>query len=202
MILECGGKSPQVVLADPPDLDRSPQNAVNAAFWNMGENCSCGSRVIVHDSVKDALVEKIAAPGQDVDGRRPARPGDQGRLDDREAAHGEGAWATSPAGKSEGAKLVMGGKRILRARSGGYFVEVTIFDEVAKRHEDRPRGDFRPRALGDSGEERGGGREAGQRDELRPGRFALHPRRERGPPRGPRDPRRHGLGELLSPKAT
>ena len=61
VILECGGKSPQVVLADPPDLDVIAQNAVNAAFWNMGENCSCGSRVIVHASVKDALLEKIAA---------------------------------------------------------------------------------------------------------------------------------------------
>ena len=91
VILECGGKSPQVVLADPPDLDIIAQNAVNAAFWNMGENCSCGSRVIVHASVKDALLEKIAALGQDLDGGRSARSGDQGRFDDREAAHGEGA---------------------------------------------------------------------------------------------------------------
>ncbi len=59
VILECGGKSPQVVLADPPDLDLVAQNAVNAAFWNMGENCSCGSRLIVHRSVKDALLARI-----------------------------------------------------------------------------------------------------------------------------------------------
>jgi len=59
VILECGGKSPQLVLADPPDLDLVAQNALNAAFWNMGENCSCGSRLIVHRSVKDALLARI-----------------------------------------------------------------------------------------------------------------------------------------------
>ncbi len=91
VILECGGKSPQVVLADPPDLDVIAQNAVNAAFWNMGENCSCGSRVIVHASVKDALLEKIAALAKTWKVGDPLDPATQGRLDDREAAHGEGA---------------------------------------------------------------------------------------------------------------
>jgi len=43
IILECGGKSPQVVMADAPEIDRVAENALNGAFWNMGENCSCFS---------------------------------------------------------------------------------------------------------------------------------------------------------------
>ena len=48
ILLECGGKSPQLVLADAADLDSVAENVVAGAFWNMGENCSCGSRLIVH----------------------------------------------------------------------------------------------------------------------------------------------------------
>ena len=70
IILECGGKSPQVVLADAADLDAIAQHAVNAAFWNMGENCSCGSRLIVHQSLREALLERIVALARHVDGGR------------------------------------------------------------------------------------------------------------------------------------
>ncbi len=46
IMLECGGKSPQIIMDDYADLDNAAQNVVNAAFWNMGENCSAGSRLI------------------------------------------------------------------------------------------------------------------------------------------------------------
>ena len=128
VILECGGKSPQVVLADPPDLDVIAGNAVNAAFWNMGENCSCGSRVIVHDSVKDALLEKIAALAKTWKVGDPLDPATRvGSM--IEKPHMEKVLGYIAAGSGEGAKLVMGGNRVL-AESGGYFVDVTIFDEV------------------------------------------------------------------------
>jgi len=129
VILECGGKSPQVVLADPPDLDTIAQNAVNAAFWNMGENCSCGSRVIVHASVKDALLERIAALAKTWTVGDPLDPATKvGSM--IEKPHMEKVLGYIAAGNSEGAKLVMGGKQIL-AETGGYFVDVTIFDEVS-----------------------------------------------------------------------
>jgi 4-(gamma-glutamylamino)butanal dehydrogenase len=129
VILECGGKSPQVVLADPPDLDIIAQNAVSAAFWNMGENCSCGSRVIVHASVKDALLEKIAALAKTWTVGDPLDPATKvGSM--IEKAHMEKVLGYIAGGNAEGAKLTMGGKRIL-AETGGYFVEVTIFDEVS-----------------------------------------------------------------------
>ena len=46
--LEMGGKSPQVVLADPPELDRVAEQVLLAGLMNMGENCSAGSRLLVH----------------------------------------------------------------------------------------------------------------------------------------------------------
>jgi len=61
VVLECGGKSPQLVMADAANLDSIARHAVNAAFWNMGENCSAGSRLIVHRTLKDVLLERIVA---------------------------------------------------------------------------------------------------------------------------------------------
>ena len=54
--LECGGKNPCVVLADAENLDHVAGHVVNAAFWNMGENCSAASRLIVHRDVKAPLM--------------------------------------------------------------------------------------------------------------------------------------------------
>ncbi|WNK19742.1 aldehyde dehydrogenase family protein [Halomonas piscis] len=59
IVLECGGKSPQVVFADLHDIDAVVDDMLNSAFWNMGENCSCGSRLIVEHSIKDQLLEKL-----------------------------------------------------------------------------------------------------------------------------------------------
>jgi gamma-glutamyl-gamma-aminobutyraldehyde dehydrogenase len=131
IILECGGKSPQVVMADPVDLDVVAANAVNAAFWNMGENCSCGSRVIVHKSIKDALVEKIVSLAKTWKVGDPIEPDTRvGTM--IEKPHMEKVLGYIDAGKQEGAKLVMGGNRV-RQESGGYYVDVTIFDDVSNQ---------------------------------------------------------------------
>ena len=61
VVLECGGKNPAVVLADAENLDYVADHVTNAAFWNMGENCSATSRLIVHKDVKAELMEKITA---------------------------------------------------------------------------------------------------------------------------------------------
>lgn len=60
VVLEMGGKNPAVVMDDAENLDRVAQQIVNGAFWNMGENCSASSRLIVHKDVKDQLLERIA----------------------------------------------------------------------------------------------------------------------------------------------
>lgn len=59
IVLECGGKNPAVVMPDVDDLDVVAQHIVNGAFWNMGENCSASSRLIVHAGIKDALLARI-----------------------------------------------------------------------------------------------------------------------------------------------
>ncbi len=59
VVLEMGGKNPAIVMDDAENLDRVAQHIVNGAFWNMGENCSASSRLIVHKDVKAELLERI-----------------------------------------------------------------------------------------------------------------------------------------------
>ncbi len=131
IILECGGKSPQLVLADAANLDVVAENAVNAAFWNMGENCSCGSRLIVHQAIKDALVDKVTRLAGAWKLGDPLDPDTSvGALIER--PHLEKVLGYIDAGSAEGAQLVLGGKQA-REESGGYFVEVTVFDNVTNQ---------------------------------------------------------------------
>lgn len=59
VVLEMGGKNPCVVMDDAENLDRVAQHIVNGAFWNMGENCSAISRLIVHVDVRADLLARI-----------------------------------------------------------------------------------------------------------------------------------------------
>ncbi|MEM1163442.1 MAG: aldehyde dehydrogenase [Pseudomonadota bacterium] len=61
IVLECGGKNPFVVLEDAENLDLIAEHLVNAAFWNMGENCSAASRLIVHKAVREPLLGRVLA---------------------------------------------------------------------------------------------------------------------------------------------
>ncbi len=61
VVLEMGGKNPAIVMEDAENLDRVAAHIVNGAYWNMGENCSATSRLIVHEAVKAPLLERIAA---------------------------------------------------------------------------------------------------------------------------------------------
>ncbi len=61
VVLEMGGKNPAIVMEDAENLDRVAAHVVQGAFWNMGENCSAASRLIVHRAVKADLLKRIAA---------------------------------------------------------------------------------------------------------------------------------------------
>ncbi len=129
VVLELGGKSPQVVLSDAPDLDTVAENAASAAFWNMGENCSCGSRLIIHRSVKDEVVAKIRDIVATWKMGDPLDP--ETRLGPMvEPDHLQKVLGYIEAGKAQGAKIAMGGERALE-ESGGNYVQVTIFDEAS-----------------------------------------------------------------------
>lgn len=74
IVLECGGKNPAVVLKDIEDLDATARHVVNGAFWNMGENCSASSRLIVHEDIKDALLERMRVQVRDWQTGDPLDP--------------------------------------------------------------------------------------------------------------------------------
>jgi len=59
VVLEMGGKNPCIGMDDAGHLDVVAQHIVNGAFWNMGENCSASSRLVVHKAVKDELLDHI-----------------------------------------------------------------------------------------------------------------------------------------------
>ncbi|NNK77479.1 MAG: aldehyde dehydrogenase [Litoreibacter sp.] len=85
VVLECGGKNPAVVLADAENLDHVAEHVVNAAFWNMGENCSANSRLIVDKSIKAPLMERILARVRDWKTGDPLDPANHlGALIDAE----------------------------------------------------------------------------------------------------------------------
>jgi gamma-glutamyl-gamma-aminobutyraldehyde dehydrogenase len=127
--LEMGGKSPQIVLADPPDLDRVSEQVLIAGLMNMGENCSAGSRLLVHRSVRDDLVEHLVAGLATWPVGDPLEP--ETRLGPMiEQPHLDKVLGYIEAGKAEGARVVTGGGRTL-TETGGYFVAPTIFDDVA-----------------------------------------------------------------------
>lgn len=115
--LEMGGKNPAVVLDDAENLDRVAAHIVNGAFWNMGENCSAASRLIVQKGVKDDLLKRILAHAREWPMGDPLDPVNRvGALVSK--AHFD--KVCSYIGK--GQKVLLGGK------AEGGFVEPTILD--------------------------------------------------------------------------
>ena len=128
IVLECGGKSPQVVLADAGDLDIVADDVVTAGYWNMGENCTCGSRLLVDRSIQSELLERVVARTADWPIGDPLDASTRiGPM--IEPAHHEKVLGYIASGHAEGAKLVVGGTAALED-SGGWFVEPTVFADV------------------------------------------------------------------------
>ena len=126
--LECGGKSPALVLASTPDLDLVTEQVLFGALMNMGENCSCGSRLIVHRSVQDELVGRLAAGLEAWPVGDPMDPATRvGPMIER--PHLDKVLGYIDRGRAEGARVAAGGGRILED-TGGSFVAPTIFDGV------------------------------------------------------------------------
>ena len=129
--LECGGKSPNIVLADYPDLDRAAKAAAFAIFFNQGEMCSAGSRLLVHESIHDALLEKVQAVGRKLQPGDPLDPATRlGAIVDETQMKRVLGYIDS--GRRDGANVRFGGRRV-REDSGGYFIEPTVFDQVQPR---------------------------------------------------------------------
>ena len=127
--LEAGGKSPNIVFADAPDLNAAAQAAASAIAFNQGEVCTAGSRLLVERSIKDRFLPLVL---EALKAWKPGNPLDPattvGALVDTQQMNNVLSYIE--AGHSDGAKLLVGGKRILE-ETGGTYVEPTIFDGVS-----------------------------------------------------------------------
>jgi acyl-CoA reductase-like NAD-dependent aldehyde dehydrogenase len=126
--LEAGGKSPQVVLADVGDLDAAASAIGWGIFYNSGQTCNAGSRLIVHRTVRAELVERIADLGRRLAPGEPLDPATRlGSIVDE--AQLQKVLGYVDLGQQEGARLIAGGERV-REETGGFFIPPTILDGV------------------------------------------------------------------------
>lgn len=125
---ELGGKSPNIIFADCPNLDKAVESAIGSIFFNQGESCNAPSRLFVEASIKDRFLEKALAL---VPGYAPGNPLDKstvmGALVDQTQMNSVLRYIEL--GKSEGAQLLAGGAQTM-AETGGCYVQPTIFDGV------------------------------------------------------------------------
>ena len=129
LALECGGKSPHIVTKECGDLDAAATAVAWGVFYNQGEVCNAGSRLLVHEAVKDELLEKVVKVAERIQPGDPLDPKTRmgAIVDDTQLAR---VLGYIDSGASEGAELHLGGRRV-REETGGFYVEPTIFDAVS-----------------------------------------------------------------------
>jgi aldehyde dehydrogenase (NAD+) len=127
--LELGGKSPNIVLAD-ADIEAALRGASIGIFYGKGEVCAAGSRLLVDRAIKDEFVDKLAARAKKMVPGDPLDPKTRfGAVASKKQL--ETVLRYIESGRSEGATLVAGGARADIGTGKGYFVQPTIFADVA-----------------------------------------------------------------------
>ncbi len=125
--LELGGKSPNIVFAD-ADLPAAVRGASTGIFYGMGEVCAAGSRILVQESVYGAFLEGLADRAGKMTVGDPMDPTTRlGAIVTEE--HLQRIMGYVGAGRSEGARLVVGGERTT-VDGRGNFVQATVFADV------------------------------------------------------------------------
>jgi gamma-glutamyl-gamma-aminobutyraldehyde dehydrogenase len=125
--LELGGKSPHLVMAD-ADLEQAAAGIAWGIYYNAGETCHAGSRLIVHEHVRAGLIDAIERVARTITLGHPFDPATQmGALID--SGHLKRVLAYIDSGIAEGAHVAFGGRQAL-LDSGGYYVEATVLDAV------------------------------------------------------------------------
>ena len=192
--LELGGKNPAVVLSDAEHLDAVAEHVVNACFWNMGQNCTSNSRLIVHRDVKDELLEKVLVKVREWRTGDPLEPSNRlGSMVSKE--HFQLVMDYIEKGKKDGAEPDPG-----RGGFGGgerLFHTAHNFRWSDARDGDCGGGDFRPGPRGHDGGLGRGGSPACQRHVLRLAGVDLQFERAECVARGEGPESGHGDGELL-----
>ena len=127
--LEAGGKSPNIVFEDAPDLQAAAEAAAAAIAFNQGEVCTAGSRLLVQKSIKARFLPLVVEALKGWKAGHPLDPETNvGALVDGRQL--EQVLGYIQAGQDEGAKILTGGQRVLE-ETGGTYVEPTLFDGVS-----------------------------------------------------------------------
>ncbi|MEM8801181.1 MAG: aldehyde dehydrogenase family protein [Pseudomonadota bacterium] len=126
--LELGGKSPNVVFADAPDLEMAAQVAANGIFRNSGQVCIAGSRLIVERSIHAEFTKRVVEIAESLKVGDPLS-----MATEVGAVHSEVQLAQNldfvAKAEAEGAARLTGGERIL-AETGGTYMSPAVFDNV------------------------------------------------------------------------
>ncbi len=128
VVLELGGKSPQIIFAD-TDLDLAASEVAKGIYSNTGQYCDAGSRLLVDEGVREPLLEKIIQHSRQIKLGEGMNNPDMGPL--VSAEHLERVLGYIDIGRQEGANMLIGGKAEEFER--GYFVSPTVFDEVESK---------------------------------------------------------------------
>ncbi len=128
VFLECGGKSPNIILDDVPELRVAAERAATAICFNQGEVCVAPSRLILSKRIQEQFLDIVVSTARSI------RPGDP--LDPEtklgalvESSHRDRVESYIAKGREEGARLVLGGDRPTDTPNG-YYVNPTIFADV------------------------------------------------------------------------
>jgi aldehyde dehydrogenase (NAD+) len=128
VVLELGGKSPQVIFAD-TDLDLAAGEVAKGIYSNTGQYCDAGSRLVVEEGAREPLLDKLLEHSRQIKLGRGMDDPDMGPL--VSAEHLERVLGYIDTGQREGANMLIGGRAEEFKR--GYFVSPTVFDEVESK---------------------------------------------------------------------
>ena len=124
VVLELGGNDPLIIMED-ADLDKAVHLAAEGAFRNSGQRCTAVKRILIHEKIKDAFLEKFVPKAKTYNCGDPADPETKvGTVIDEPAA----IYLESVVKKAveQGAKVLLGGNR------KGALLEPTVIDEVPR----------------------------------------------------------------------
>ena len=126
--LECGGKSPNIIFSDAPDLDFAAKMAAEGMFGNSGQVCDAPSRLLLQKSIKDEFLEKL------IDYSKPWIPDDPFKPDTLmgtivDETQTQRIMSYIKDGKNEGANIIHGGDQT-KIDTGGFYINPTIFEGV------------------------------------------------------------------------
>ncbi|MCD9148296.1 aldehyde dehydrogenase family protein [Pseudophaeobacter flagellatus] len=130
--LELGGKSPNIVFADAPDLAKAAKVSAMGIFRNSGQVCVAGARLLVEASVHDEFVARLTAEAEALRVGDPLDLGTQiGAVNSEEQLRRNLSFMDMA--RAEGGRVITGGARIL-AETGGSYMAPTVVTGVARDH--------------------------------------------------------------------